>query len=91
MIEFEWDENKNQENIKKHDGISFQEATKVFDDLMGVDLDDTQKGEFRLNRIGFADFKLLHVSYIWKGDKIRIISARRAEPHEERLYAETNS
>ena len=90
MLEFEWDENKNQANMKKHNGISFQEASKVFDDILGVDLDDTQKGEFRLNRIGFADLKLLYVSYTWNGDKIRIISARKTEPHEERLYAETN-
>ena len=55
MLEFEWDENKNQDNMKKHNGISFQEASKVFDDIWGIDLDDTQKGEFRLNRIGFAD------------------------------------
>lgn len=29
MLEFEWDENKNQDNMKKHNGISFQEASKV--------------------------------------------------------------
>lgn len=81
---------KNQENMKKHNGISFQEASKVFDDIWGIDLDDTQKGEFRLNRIGFADLKLIVGELLWNGDKIRLISARKTEPHEERLYAETN-
>ena len=35
-MEFEWDENKNIENIKKH-GVSFEEAELAFDDEYGIE------------------------------------------------------
>jgi len=38
-MEFEWDENKNLENIKNH-GISFEEAVKAFDDDLSVPLEE---------------------------------------------------
>lgn len=52
-IKFEWDENKNQTNQKKH-GISFEEAKEVFFDDDAILFDDPEhsKGEERFLIIG---------------------------------------
>jgi uncharacterized DUF497 family protein len=40
-MKFEWDESKNLTNIKNHEGVSFEDATKVFDDIWSIeDFDD---------------------------------------------------
>ena len=41
-MKFEWDEQKNQENIKKH-GFDFSDAHKVFELPMLVNLDDRSR------------------------------------------------
>ncbi|MBX2927520.1 MAG: BrnT family toxin [Saprospiraceae bacterium] len=41
-MEFEWDENKNKSNQLKH-GISFEEATQIFDDEKRVEYQDFRK------------------------------------------------
>ncbi len=51
-MEFEWDENKNRENIKKH-GISFEEATAIFERPVWARIDDRHDyGEVREVSIG---------------------------------------
>lgn len=52
-----------------------------FDDL-GAD------GEMRFNAIGTVDGRMLFVTYALRGNAVRIISARGAEPHEKRKYHE---
>jgi uncharacterized protein len=55
-------------------------------------VDDRHRyGEERSVLFGMIDNRLLVVVHTWRGDKIRIISARDAEPHERRRYHEENS
>ena len=62
MMEFEWDENKNQMNIEDH-GISFEEAKPVFVDDYSLDFEDTSASEVRYNKIGMAYGLILFVVY----------------------------
>jgi len=84
---FEWDPNKDASNCMKH-GISFEDAKDAFCDTYAVDLPDKRfdYGEDRYNLIGMVEGRLLHVSYTMRKDVIRIISAKGAEPHEQRKY-----
>ncbi|MBQ8062820.1 MAG: BrnT family toxin [Clostridia bacterium] len=92
---FDWDENKNQKNIKKH-GISFQEASSVFFDNNAVVFDDPDHSldEVRFLVIGIIETVNRHlktlrgvVSYCELEDNhIRIISARKATKREEEQY-----
>jgi uncharacterized protein len=80
---FEWDYNKAISNYVKH-GVSFEEATRVFDDPFAIgEVDDREVyGEERFVLIGKARNKLLVVVYIERGERIRIISARKATKYE---------
>jgi len=64
-MEFEWDETKNFANIKNHEGVSFEDATKVFTDIWAIeDLDDSHSvTEQRFVVIGLAKFTLLRVIF----------------------------
>lgn len=85
---FDWDNAKEEANRKKH-RIDFKTAAKVFLDPFAVEFDDRDaSGETRFNAIGLVDGRMLFVTYTVRGDVIRIISARGAEPHEKRKYHE---
>ena len=88
---FEWDENKDRLNQKNHDGISFEYAARVFLDSKRIEMLDenhSDESEERYNVIVCVE-RILFVVYTERGsDKIRIISARRATPKEEKLYYE---
>jgi uncharacterized protein len=86
-MEFEWDEEKARANLAKH-GVSFDEATRVFDDPAGIqDLDDRfDYGEERTVATGQVEGVVLKVTFTMRGDICRIISARRAKKHEEQDY-----
>ena len=83
---FEWDENKNRINIRKH-GVNFKTAAKVFDDENRREDYDWEHSidEDRYRIIGKVK-NILVVIYTERGVKTRIISARKAEDWEERLY-----
>ena len=85
-VKFEWDEEKNKLNYKKH-GIRFESAVLVFDDEYRIDLYDEAHSEFedRFNTIGMVD-DVLFVVYTERMDRIRLISARIATEWERRLY-----
>ncbi len=89
--EFEWDDDKASLNRVTH-GISFDAARDVFRDPFALDwFDDRQDhGEDRYSTIGLVDGRLLYVAYTMRDERIRIISARGAEPHEHRRYHEEN-
>jgi len=89
---FEWDETKAAANDADH-GVSFETAKRVFADPFAIErLDDREDyGEDRFIILGMVDDRLLFVAYTLRGDKIRIISARGAEPYEKRQYHEENS
>jgi len=87
---FAWDEDKQEANIKKH-GVTFLEATSVFDDehaLISSDPDHSQD-EDRFVIIGFSDnARLLIVCHCYRTNDsvIRIISARKANRRERKEY-----
>jgi hypothetical protein len=93
-MEFEWDENKNLANIKNHDGISFEDGTKVFGDIWAIDaadLDHSTVDEKRFTIVGLADEQLLRVTYTviseaTEDEIIRIISVRKAQSKDKESY-----
>lgn len=90
MIHFDWDENKNQANRKKH-GIWFEEAQQVFDDAKAVMFFDESHSldEERFIMLGLSgSARILVVVYCerHKGKLIRIISARKATKKEVNRY-----
>ena len=89
---FEWDDAKAALNWRTHE-VAFQQAVKVFRDPFAIEwIDDREHyGEERLNLIGFCDGVLLHVTYTERGDRFRLISARRATQHEQNHYYRENS
>ena len=85
---FEWDPEKAEANAAKH-GITFGEAETVFaDPLLTTVWDGVHSlGEDRFTVIGLSErFRLLVVVYTYRGDRIRIISARRATRREAKTY-----
>jgi uncharacterized DUF497 family protein len=87
MAEFEWDEQKAISNLRKH-GVAFADAVSVVEgDPLAVTIPDESPGEDRLVTIG-TDLlgRTLVVVYVWRGSRIRIISARRATPRERSVY-----
>lgn len=92
-MEFEWDDNKNLENIKKHNGISFEIAVKAFDDDLAIPFEDPEhsdENETRYALIGMCELGLIFISFAIRGDKYRIISARKASKKMEKMYADND-
>ena len=89
--DFEWDKAKAAANHAKH-GVTFEQAREAFNDPFAIDFVDDREdyGEDRLILFGMVENRLLVVAHILRGDKVRIISAREAEPHERRKYHEEN-
>ena len=89
-IRFDWDENKNDINKKKHD-VSFEEATSVFYDSEALIIPDPDHsiGEERFLILGYSfQLKLLVVCHCYRenDEVIRIISARKATNNERIWY-----
>jgi uncharacterized protein len=89
-IRFVWDKAKNAVNQRKH-GVSFEEAkTAFYDENARVIHDpDHSEGEDRYILLGMSiRLRILLVCHCYReaGDKIRIISARRADARETRQY-----
>ncbi|MCL1470327.1 BrnT family toxin [Argonema antarcticum] len=82
-MQFEWDEAKNLENIRKHE-IDLADVSEMFDSPMLIELDDRfDYGEDRWFGIGFLGNGIAVV--VWterQNNVIRIISARRANRYE---------
>jgi len=80
----EWDEQKEQSNIKKH-GISFTTAAKVF--LMKrFEIQSNKNNEKRYLAIASIESHIIAVVYTLRGDNYRIISARTASKSERKCY-----
>ncbi|MEH2281960.1 MAG: BrnT family toxin [Nostoc sp.] len=86
-MKFEWDERKNQSNIRKH-GLDFADAFCVFNLPMLVYLDEREDyGEDRYLGIGLLDGRIVLVIYTEPGEElVRIISLRKALSHERKRY-----
>jgi uncharacterized protein len=83
--DFEWDSEKAATNLIKH-GVSFPEAATVFADPFAVYFDDSS-GIGRLVVIGTSlRERVLFVVHVQRGERDRIISARRATTGEREVY-----
>ncbi len=91
-VAFEWDPRKAVENFWKH-GVRFSaDAEEVFRDDFAITVEDAVSDvyEQRFVSIGMgASGRVLVVVYCYRGESIRIISARTAEQNERKVYEET--
>lgn len=86
---FEWDDEKAEANVVDHEGATFFEAATVFADPLSIIVADNEHSieEARYLTIGRSyRERILIVSDTERGDAIRIVSARTAEPKETRAY-----
>ncbi|MGH6895207.1 MAG: BrnT family toxin [Geminicoccaceae bacterium] len=85
-MDFEWDERKRRANLAKH-GIDFAALDQMFRANL-LEEDDTRRhyGERRIKAIGEANGVIVSVVYTWRGDRRRLISARRARADERKEY-----
>ena len=88
-MKFEWDAAKNEVNFRKH-GIWFEEALHVFSGWMLTRVDERfNYGELRHISLGaISPDIVLVVVHTDRGDRTRLISARRANRRERRIYDE---
>lgn len=87
---FEWDPAKAAANLRKH-GVSFEEAVTAFADPFALNMPDPSHSvdEDRLLVLGgSAQGRLLVVAYAERGERTRIISARKATRRERNDYEE---
>jgi len=92
-VKFEWDAEKAALNLRKH-GVAFEDAVLVFSDSGRIESYDEREdyGEDRWVTTGFVFSLLLSVAYTVRSEEtIRIISARKADPHEKKQYRDANS
>lgn len=83
---FEWDAEKAKLNLQKH-GVSFGQAMTAFSDERPVVVEDPFPFEERFSLLGTDILgRVLVVTYTWREDRVRIISARKALSNERRQY-----
>ncbi|HEX7600403.1 MAG TPA: BrnT family toxin [Polyangiaceae bacterium] len=85
--DFEWDEEKGAANLEKH-GVPFDDAIAALEDPNGLDFPDARH-DGRVITLGLScEGRVLCVVSLPRAERTRIISARKAERHEERRYYE---
>lgn len=87
-MQFDWDKNKAERNLSKHE-VSIEEAKTIFDDYLYVDFydPDHSEDEDRYLLVGQSNRgRLLIVSYTERGNLIRLISAREVTKTERETY-----
>ena len=87
-MDFEWDPDKAARNLVKH-GVAFADAATVFGDPLAITFADPDHSDDEERFITFghsAAGLLLIVSHTDRGDRTRIISARRAGRKERKIY-----
>lgn len=87
----EWDPAKAQQNERKH-GVSFADAVTALEDERALtDRDVSSDDEERWVTMGIdGEGRVLVVVYTWRGENLRLISARNATRGERRVYEESN-
>lgn len=86
-MEFEWDPRKAESNLRKH-GVPFHFATAVFLDENRLERLEAN-GNYEEDRwitVGLAGEFELTVVYTMRGERIRLISARKADRYEREAY-----
>jgi len=85
-MEYEWDKVKAKTNLRKH-GIDFADVAGVLEDEEALTIDDDDPDEDRFITIGMGALgRILVVVYTWRDEHIRVISARKATPREQKQY-----
>ena len=89
-VDCEWDPAKARANLAKH-GIHFPDAVSALEDEQALTIrDSSSTEEERWITLGMdALGRILVVVYTWRGEHLRLISARPATPRERRQYEET--
>jgi uncharacterized protein len=91
-MKFEWDPYKSNLNLRKH-GVSFYEAATAFEDPLSITYHDPDHSftEERYITVGTTRSGcLLIIAHTYRGDNIRIISARKTTRKERIQYEEEN-
>lgn len=89
---FEWDDDKASQNLRMH-GISFSEASTVFADPFSRTIPDPLHSDEEERFVVLGESGLQHtliVVHTYRGEVIRIISARAATSHERKDYERRN-
>jgi uncharacterized DUF497 family protein len=85
-MKFEWDENKNDSNVKRH-GIDFLDARTIFNgQIVTIEDDRFDYGEQRFVSFGIMYGHVIAVVHLETEKMIRIISARKATKNEQKEY-----
>jgi uncharacterized protein len=85
-MKFEWNENKNLINCEKH-GLNFEDAELIFTTKTVIFKDDRKDyGEERFIMLGDLKNRVVVVVYTQRDLVIRIISMRKANEREKKIY-----
>lgn len=86
-MRFEWDDEKNKSNIRKH-GFDFADAWEIFEAPLLAGLDEREDyGEDRWIGIGLLRGRIIVVVFTERDtETIRLISLRKASRHERINY-----
>lgn len=83
---FSWDDDKRR-LVRRAHGLDLADVCRVFDRDVLETYDDTHSAsEDRWRGIGLLDDRFVFVAYTYRGDTIRLITARPAEPEEKLAY-----
>jgi uncharacterized protein len=86
LMKYEWDQEKAEANLQRHN-VDFADAVSVLEDDAALTLEDQYPYEERFVTVGMdALGRVLVVIYTWRGELIRLISARKATPRERGQY-----
>jgi len=87
IMDIEFDPVKNKANLRKHK-INFADVAGVFYDQNAITIEDQDHSEQRFVTLGMDELgRVLVVCYTYRCESaIRLISARKAEPHERKTY-----
>ena len=84
----EWDPDKASANLATH-GVDFADAATALSDEMALTMPDSHPDEERFVTLAVdALGRVLVIADTWRGDEVRIISARRGTRSERKRYEE---
>lgn len=84
-MRFEWDEAKRECKIAKHE-VDFIDVQPLFDGRLIYTTESRRNDEDRYVSTGVIDGRYYTVVWVWRGEVIRLISARRSRDGEKRAH-----